>query len=234
MLKEYIDYGFFTNPLSEYLKWLIKKTYYQIKHWGKHLRIGYNSKISNSKFGRYNQIAKNVIMENSVFGDFTYVSDGSVILESEIGKFCSIGPNVRIAPGKHPTSKIVSTHPAIYSNTSAFPKNFSKIDQHAPYRKVKIGNDVWICANAVISDGLIIGDGAIIAANSVVTKNVEPYSVVGGVPAKHIKYRFEREQIACLLNNKWWEKDLSWLEENAVNLWDINDYYKLSCNSDEV
>ncbi|MGF7038578.1 CatB-related O-acetyltransferase [Mucilaginibacter lappiensis] len=227
MFKKYIDYSFFINPLGEYFKWLTKKTYYQIKYWGSHLRIGYKSKISNSGFGKYNRISDDVIVTNSVLGDFTYVSNGSVILEAEIGKFCSIGPNVKIAPGKHPTSIIVSTHPAIYSNSSFFLKNFSSTDKHDPYRKVTIGNDVWICANVIISDGVTIGDGAVIAANSVVSKNVEPYSIVGGVPAKHIKYRFEQNQIEYLLNNKWWEKDFNWLEKNASALWDINDYVKL-------
>ncbi|HZY39330.1 MAG TPA: CatB-related O-acetyltransferase [Mucilaginibacter sp.] len=226
MFKEYIDYGFLTNPVSEYLKWLIKKTVYQLKYWGKHLRIGYKSKVSNSKFGKYNWIVNDVVIENSILGDFTYISSGSVILEAEIGRFCSIGPNVRIAPGKHPTSIIVSTHPAIYSNPSYCLMNFSKTDKHDPYRKVIVGNDVWICANVVISDGLTIGDGAVIAANSVVTRNVEPYSIVGGVPAKHIKYRFERDQINFLLNNKWWEKDLNWLEKNAFMLWDIDEYIR--------
>lgn len=230
MLKDYIDYSFLTNPLGEYFKWLTRKTYYQIKYWGKHLRIGYKSKVSNSRFGKFNWIVNDVVIDNSSLGDFTYVSSGSVVLEAEIGNFCSIGPNVRIAPGKHPTSKIVSTHPAIYSNPDYCLKNFSDTDKHKPYRKVKIGNDVWICANAVISDGLTVGDGAIIAANAVVTKDVAPYSIVGGIPARHIRYRFDQDQIDFLLNNKWWEKDLNWLEKNAFYLWDINDYVKMKDN----
>lgn len=226
MLKDYIDYSFFTNPIGEYLKWLIKKAYYQAKYWGSHLRIGYKSKVSNTTFGKYNWIVNDVVIENSILGDFTYISSGSVILEAEIGKFCSIGPNVKIAPGKHPTSIIVSTHPAIYSNPSYCLMNFSKSDKHKPYRKVRVGNDVWICANVVISDGVTIGDGAVIAANSVVTKDVEPYSIVGGVPAKHIRYRFEKNQIEYLLNNKWWDEDIEWLEKHANTLWNINDYLK--------
>jgi acetyltransferase-like isoleucine patch superfamily enzyme len=227
MLKEYIDTGFLTNPLTEYIKWVVNKAAYQTKFWGNHLRIGYKSRVYNSRFGKYNWLVNNVVIENSILGDFTYVSSGSVILESEIGRFCSIGPNVRIAPGKHPIGIIVSTHPAVYSNPPYCLKNFSKIDRHSPYRKVLIGNDVWICANVVISEGVVIGDGAVIAANSVVTKNVQPYSIVGGVPAKHIKYRFLSNEIDFLLTNKWWEKDLNWLEKHAFTLWNINDYIKL-------
>jgi serine acetyltransferase len=69
-----------------------------------------------------------------------------------------------------------------------------------------------------------IGDGAIIASNAVVTKNVEPYSIVGGIPARHIRYRFEPSQIEYLLKTKWWDKDIEWLEKNAHTLWDIKDY----------
>jgi chloramphenicol O-acetyltransferase type B len=230
MFKEYIDLSFFTNPLTEYFKWLIKKTLYQTKYWGKHLRIGYKSTASNTQFGKYNWLVNEVTVQNCTFGDFSYVSSNSVILEAEIGKFCSIGPNVRIAPGKHPTHRVVSTHPAIYSNPSYCLKNFSSIDQHNPNRKVKIGNDVWICANAVVADGVTIGDGAIIAANSVVTKNVEPYSIVSGVPAKHVRFRFKEDEIDCLMKNKWWEKDLLWLEKNAPYLWNVEDYVELTRN----
>ena len=156
-----------------------------------------------------------VFIENSNINDYTYISAGCVISEATIGKFCSIGPNVRIAPGKHPTHTFVSTHPAIYSNPACCIKNFSDKDYHSPYRNVEIGNDVWICANAIITDGIKIGDGAIIAANSVVSKNVEPYTIVGGVPAKFIRKRFTDEQINFLLKFKWWENDFDWIEKNA-------------------
>ncbi len=78
---------------------------------------------------------------------------------------------------------------------------------------LKIGNDVWIGANVLILDGVTIGNGAIIAAGAVVTKDVPPYAVVGGVPAKIIKYRFNKEEIDFLEQLKWWEKDEKWLTE---------------------
>jgi chloramphenicol O-acetyltransferase type B len=220
----YIDKSFFYNPILEYFRWLFGKIYYQTKYWGCHLRIGYKSKVSNVIFGKYNWMVEDVIIENSSLGDFTYISRGAVILEAKIGKFCSIGPNVRVAPGKHPTHTIVSTHPSIYSNPTYSLKNFASYDKHNPYRKVTIGNDVWICANAVIGDGISIGDGAIIGSNAVVTKDVEPYSIVGGIPAKHLRYRFEPAEIERLLATKWWDQDIAWLEKHAVSLWNINDY----------
>ncbi len=82
------------------------------------------------------------------------------------------------------------------------------------YTETTIGNDVWIGANVIVKSGVTIGDGSIIAAGAVVTKDVAPFSVIGGVPAKHIKLRFSEEQINFLKQFKWWEKDLYWLKQN--------------------
>jgi acetyltransferase-like isoleucine patch superfamily enzyme len=89
---------------------------------------------------------------------------------------------------------------------------------------IVVGNDVWIGENVIIKGGLEIGDGAIIAAGSIVTKNVEPYSVVAGVPAKVIRYRFTKEQIVSLLKIKWWEKDSFWLENHSELFSDIENF----------
>lgn len=220
------DKSFLQNPLSEYLKWIFKKFIYQYRYRNRFLKIGYKCSLCNVTFDSHNWLANNVILSNVSMGKFTYVSDNSVILETKLGSFCSVGPNVRIAPGKHPTHTIVSTHPSIYSNPNYCSKNFSEYDRHNPYRHVEIGNDVWICANAVIADGVKIGDGAIIAANALVIKDVEPYSIVSGVPAKHIRFRFLAEEISVLLELKWWEKDITWIENNSKYLWDIKELMK--------
>ena len=85
-------------------------------------------------------------------------------------------------------------------------------------KEVVIGNDVWIGGNVSILDGVVVGDGAIIAAGAVVTKDVPPYAVVGGVPAKVIKYRFNEQEIQALLHERWWDKDDSILLENIEKL----------------
>lgn len=220
------DKSYFKNPLFEYLKWLKTKIKYQSKY--KKLRVGYMSQLINVVFGEYNWVARNVTVINSSIGDFSYVSEGSVISETKMGKFCSIGPNVKIAPGKHPTHTFVSTHPSIYSNPEYCIKNFQIRDHHNPKRNVVIGNDVWICANAVIADGINVGDGAIIAANAVVTSHVEPYTIVGGIPAGFIRKRFSDEQIEILSKAKWWNNDIEWLEKNShifLNIENFSDFY---------
>lgn len=226
-MKDYFDITIFSNPLYEYLNWIVTKIYYQTKYWGNHLRIGYNSYVRNAVFGRYNYIGKNVYLVNSELGDFSYLSDSSSITHSTIGKFCSIGPNVRFAPGRHPSTKFVSTSPATFAPPDYIKKTFTSESLYEGNVKVTIGNDVWIGANCIVLDGITIGDGAIIAANSVVTKDVEPYYIVGGSPAKLLKKRFDDDEIKKLLDIKWWDKGDEWIQENIKQFWDIKDFIKL-------
>jgi len=138
-----------------------------------------------------------------------------------LGNFCSIAQNINIYLGGNHRSDWVSTFPFghIYQET------FNNYDGHGhPSTKgdVIIGNDVWIGSDVTIMSGIKIGDGAIIANNSHVVKDVEPYSIVGGNPAKTIKYRFTPEQISKLLQIQWW----NWDDEK------INRFSPLICNSD--
>lgn len=226
MLK--IRYYITHNPVFEYLLWMRTKYFYERNY--AFLKIGYLNKLKNVVFGEYNWTSERVIMENVVIGDFSYISAECIVLECRIGKFCSIGPRVQIAPGKHPTRKFVSTHPALFSNPDYCMKNFFEKDYHNPNRLVEIGNDVWICANSVIADGVKIGNGAIIAANSVVTSDVEPYAIVGGVPARLIRYRFERNEIDFLLKLEWWNKGTEWIEANKQKFLDIKEMFLLHDN----
>jgi acetyltransferase-like isoleucine patch superfamily enzyme len=115
-----------------------------------------------------------------------------------IGKYCQIGAYVAIHGTNHPI-----THPSIYINYRLFNGELSKYKVSKP---VTVGNDVWIGHAVIILGGVSIGDGAIIGAGSVVTKDVEPYSIVGGNPAKLIRKRFDDNIIKELQEFKWWEK----------------------------
>jgi len=213
------DKSYLQNPLSEYLRWVLTKIKYQFKY--KHFRLGYLSKLYNATFGEYNWVGNNVTIINSSVGDFSYIAEKSVISETKIGKFCSIGPNVRTAPGKHPTHTFVTTHPSVYSNPSNLLKNFSNKNHYHYESEVVIGNDVWIGANAIILNGIKIGDGAIIGANSVIANDVQPYSIVVGSPGKLVKYRFDDDEIEFLLKFKWWDKGEEWIESNVEKLLNI-------------
>jgi acetyltransferase-like isoleucine patch superfamily enzyme len=181
----------------------------------KRLILPLNYNINGTKFGNNVYIGSNVSILNSTIGDNSYVNDGSKIVNASIGKFCSIGPNVRIVLGKHPIN-FVSTHPTFYSKNKPF-RTYSDKNYYNEYDvKVEIGNDVWIGENVIIPNGLKIGNGAIISSGAIVTKDVEPYSIVGGIPAKLIKHRFEPDLIRKLNDSEWWDWDENLLESSFI------------------
>jgi acetyltransferase-like isoleucine patch superfamily enzyme len=190
--------------------------------------IGSKCSLNNSVFGNYNKIGEGSYIHNVEYGDFSYNSIRCVILNTKIGKFCSIAQNVSTGLGKHPLNNFVSLHPAFYSTNKQCGISFSDQEYFKELATVEIGNDVWIGVNAVILDGVKIGNGAVIAANSVVTKDVIPYTIVGGTPAKLIKYRFSQDDIEFLETFKWWDKDLEWLENNFKSLHDIEILKKMN------
>jgi acetyltransferase-like isoleucine patch superfamily enzyme len=136
-----------------------------------------------------------------------------------VGKFCSIASNVHVYLGGNHRTDWVTTYPFGHINKDIF-HNFNGIGHPASKGDVIIGNDVWIGDNVTIMSGVKICDGAVIANNSHVIKNVEPYSLVGGNPAKFIKYRFTEKQIDKLLDIKWWDWDIN----------KINEFLPLLCN----
>lgn len=166
-----------------------------------------------SEFEGYNRINKNCTIYNSRLGRFTYIASDTTVIGATVGRFCSIGPEVKVGGfGRHPVSW-ASTHPLFYSNLSQANLSFYNVSQYEESGRVSIGNDVWIGAGARILDGVSIGDGAVIAAGAVVVKSVEPYQVVGGIPARLIKYRHSLEIAKSLQNIRWWDWDLKRLEE---------------------
>jgi acetyltransferase-like isoleucine patch superfamily enzyme len=123
-----------------------------------------------------------------------------------VGSFCSIGPGTRLGGmGTHPLH-MVSTHPVFFSTRRQSGLSFAEVNEFEEYRFTTIGNDVWIGANALVLDGVTVGDGAVVAAGAVVTKEVPAYAIVGGVPAKVIRYRFPLADIDLLLSLKWWSQ----------------------------
>lgn len=147
------------------------------------------------------------IGERIIVGDFTYGRPNILFYEAEskviIGKFCSIARNVTIMIGGDHRYDLASSYPFC-----VFMKEFSHLDGFcAPKGDVVIGNDVWIGSDVKIMAGVTIGDGAVIAANAVITKDVEPYTVVGGVPAKKLKDRFDHDIAKKLMEIKWWDWD---------------------------
>lgn len=183
-------------------------------------------------FEGYNRIGVNTLLSDCFVGRGSFIGGDSHLLKCHIGRFCCIAEKLKIGLGAHPSSKFVSVHPAFYSPVKqigiTFLKSNSAIFKEFKYARegylVDIGNDVWIGYNVTILDGLSIGDGAIVAAGSVVTKDVPPYTIVGGIPAKIIKKRFCDEDIQILIKSHWWENDMEWLRKNSDVFDDIENY----------
>lgn len=157
-------------------------------------------KLKISKGARINKGV--IIGENVSIDEYSYINDNSIVFNSDIGKFCSISYNCMIGLPSHPIRHI-STSPFLYSDNNVLniPQSFKEFNT-----KTIIGNDVWIGAQAIIMKGISIGNGAIIGAGSVVTKDIPPYAIAVGNPAKVIKYRFDQRQIEFLEKFRYWDK----------------------------
>jgi acetyltransferase-like isoleucine patch superfamily enzyme len=214
----------FLNPGTFWLRWLFRKWRLEAKYRKQHLKLEYMVEVMNCKFGNYNTIYKYSRLRDAELGDFTYVARDCQIYNTKVGKFTCIGPGVNTGMGAHPSSVFVSVHPLFYS-TIGQASGMTIIDKNLfeEFPETYIGNDVWIGNNVSIKYGVKIGNGAIIGAGAVVTKDVEPYSVVGGVPAKIIKYRFSPEEIDFLERFQWWDKDFEWIKANKNLFLNVRD-----------
>ena len=172
--------------------------------------LGDRRTITNTELGGLNRIGNYSGLINSTLGYASYCGNSCSLVETSIGSFCSIGNNVKVIAANHPLL-FASTHPFFYQARYGNVDNdlfhdyiyVSDNQQQTKFRAI-IGNDVWIGDDVIIMGGVKIGDGAIIGAGAVVTKDVEPYSIVGGVPAKLIRYRFDDNTIKNLLDTEWW------------------------------
>jgi virginiamycin A acetyltransferase len=193
-----------TESLVSYLRW---------RH--PHVRFGRGCYVDEeSTFEDGVHIYDFARVTSTTIGLNSYVAAKSAVHNCTIGRFCSIGPEVMIGLGIHPTGNMVSTHPSFYSSrnpTVSYRKDLSLEE----YKPVIIGNDVWVGARAIILDGVTIGDGAVIGAGAVVTKNVEPYTIMGGVPARLIRRRFTQEQADALITFGWWNRGEDFWKQHA-------------------
>lgn len=181
---------------------LIKKIRYILYNIKNQTKIHSIKADLRAKYGKGVLISGDVVVTNDVeIGDYSYVNRNSSVENCSIGKYCSISSGVWICPYEHPLN-LKTTHPSICSSLPEIRE------------RVIIGNDVLISLNAIILSGVKIGNGAVIGAGAVVTHDVPPYSIQGGVPSKHIKWRFNEEIRNKLLEDKWWEYDIDAVKDN--------------------
>ncbi len=174
----------------------------------------------------------NVVLDGSHLIDttmerFSTVNRKCSIRNTKIGKFCSIGSEVMIGLERHPSRGFISTCEAFYVGKSAGIPSFVNKELFKEGLPVEIGNDVWIGSRAMILGGLTVGHGAIIGAGAIVTRDVEPYSVVAGVPAGLTRKRYSADRIEKLLEFAWWDRDMEWIRKNAIAFSDEEEFFKI-------
>lgn len=166
--------------------------------------VGDFSKVDFTNLGPFVRIDRLNHVFESTIGKHSYTGQNVVILKARIGSFCSISWNVSIGGANHDYRRIVQ-HSLLYNPYDHIRPPKTNIPYNRFEEECVIGNDVWLGSGCIITRGVKIGDGSVVAANAVVTKDIPPYAIVAGVPAKIIKYRFEEKVIDALLHLKWWD-----------------------------
>lgn len=182
--------------------------------------------IKDVSFGKYVEIGKNNHISESVIDDFSYTSEHCQIIYSTIGKFVNIASYVRLNPGQHPIDRVTQHHMLYRREMFGFGEDDESFFDSRRERTVTIGHDVWLGHNVTVMGGVTIGNGAVIGSGAIVTKDIPPYAIAVGNPAKVIRYRFDKEIIKKLEQIAWWDWSYEELKSRIDEFRDIETFIK--------
>jgi phosphonate metabolism protein (transferase hexapeptide repeat family) len=175
------------------------------KQLGQAPSIHPTAEVRDSTFGAYCEVGARTRIAESHFADYSYVVHDSEVIYAEIGRFCSIAAHTRINPGNHPLERVALSHFTYRASAYGLGEDEPGFFDWRRRHRVTLGPDVWVGHGAVILPGVTVGAGAAIGAGAVVSKDVPAFAVVGGVPARVIRFRFPEAIRASLLRIAWWD-----------------------------
>ena len=175
-----------------------------------------------STLGAWTELGREVSFVESSLGDYSYIMNRSNIIWAEIGKFVSIASDVRINPGNHPYWRASQHHFSYRSAAYELGEDDTEFFNWRKSNTVRVGHDVWIGHGVTVLAGVSIGTGAIIGAGAVVSKDVEPYTIVGGVPASPIRRRFSEETAQGMIELSWWNWPHETLAERLQDMRELS------------
>ncbi|TEB14871.1 Streptogramin A acetyltransferase [Pelotomaculum sp. FP] len=206
------------------------------KRLGKEPYIHENCRLINTELGEYTEVGIYNYLENVFLHDYSYTGEFCIIQNTVIGKFANIAAMARIGPTDHPMDR-PSLHHFTYRRVmyGLAETDDDKFFKWRAEQKLFIGHDTWIGHGAIVMPGLTVGNGAVVGAGAVVTKDVEPYTIVVGVPAKPIKQRFPAHVVQKLEEIKWWDWSYDTIRERLddfhLPIHEFVDKYYLSSDS---